>query len=902
VRALSVVLVGAVFAAPSSAAAEQGINSFTTSLTGADAGSHPDLTAKVKVNTTVPGGLIADGTLGSIAVSLPPGLVGNPHAAATCPNVDLGPSGPAVAAACPSQSQVGTFAAWISGSPLGEEPLTSGGVFNLAPGPGEAGRLILAAPNSSTMLVTLGARTSTDYGLQGLVPEAEGLSPLREVSITLWGVPVAHTRGGFFNQNGIIKPALPPDQPGEVRKPFLRAPTVCDGPKATGLDVTFNGDLGIHHVVSSSQPTPTNCQDVPFGASLDLQPTSTAVGSASGLNLDLSVPQNEDPNGVATSDLRDAVVALPQGLSLNPAAADGLKACSEQQIGLLGTEFGYPNPIHFSEAEQSCPEASKIGTAEVDSTPLPGPLQGSIYLAKQDENPFGSLAAIYVALKGYGLNLKLAGEVELDPWTGQVTAAIKDGPQLPIEDFKLRFKAGSRGILAMPETCGAFRAEALLSPWSGSAPVAPGSEFSVSQGAGGGPCAATPQARPFALGLAAGAETPRAGADSPFLLEVTRRDGEQELSSLDVTLPKGLAASLRGVPYCPVDQVGPSCPAASQIGIVTAAVGAGEAPLYVGGKAYLSGPYKGAPLSLVFAIPAVAGPLDLGNVVIRAALRINPETAQVTIQSDPIPQILKGVPLRIRSIAVRIDRPHFTRNPTGCEPSAVDATATGASGAVSSPSDRFQAEGCAALGFQPRLSLRFSGPTHRSAHPKVRAVLATREGDSNLRRLALTLPGTEFLDNAHIQTICTRARYTAHDCPAGSVYGYAKAWSPLLDEPLQGPVYLRSSNHQLPDLVASLDGQIHVDLVGRIDSAHSRLRGSFEMLPDAPVSKFELTLQGGRKGLLANNTDLCKARPRARALLRAQSGKFLELNPMVRVDCGEKRSRLLVRAVLLNSW
>jgi hypothetical protein len=312
--------------------------------------------------------------------------------------------------------------------------------------------------------------------------------------------------------------------------------------------------------------------------------------------------------------------------------------------------------------------------------------------------------------------------------------------------------------------------------------------------------------------------------------------------------------------------------------------GPGTNPLYVKGSVYLAGPYKGAPLSLAVVTPAVAGPYDLGNVVVRNALKINPVTTEAEAVSDPLPQIIYGVPLGLREVRVELDKPDFTVNPTSCDPMSVGGVVGALGGASATLSTHFQVGGCASLGLTPKLAVKFSGaPTRRGGHPKLTATLTTKKGDANLRRVQVTLPKTEFLENAHIKTVCTRVQFAANACPKASIYGHAKAWTPLLDQPLEGPVYLRSSNHTLPDLVASLDGQIHVDLDGRIDSVHARIRNTFETVPDAPVTKFQLTMQGGSKGLLVNNTQLCKASPKANVVFDGQNGKTAEANPLVSV-------------------
>jgi hypothetical protein len=377
------------------------------------------------------------------------------------------------------------------------------------------------------------------------------------------------------------------------------------------------------------------------------------------------------------------------------------------------------------------------------------------------------------------------------------------------------------------------------------------------------------------------------------------------IKGLSATLPPGLTGRLAGIPYCSEGQIaaaehqsgaaekaGPSCPSASEVGSVNVGAGPGPDPFYAQGHAYLAGPYKGAPLSMAIVTPAVAGPFDLGTVVVRSALYVDPESAKITVKSDPIPTILAGIPLDIRSVAVNVSRNQFTLNPTNCNPMAIGGTAFGQSSeaALSSP---FQVGACKALGFKPKLSLNLKGATKRGKHPALRAVVTYPKGAyANIAKAAVTLPHSEFLDQSHIKTICTRVQFAADDCPAASVYGRARAITPLLDKPLEGPVYLRSSSHKLPDLVAALGGQIDVDLAGRIDTGkNGGIRNTFEAVPDAPVSKFVLEMQGGKKGLLVNSENICKQANRATVLLDAQNGKVDDFNPVVNNSCAKKHKR-----------
>jgi hypothetical protein len=386
------------------------------------------------------------------------------------------------------------------------------------------------------------------------------------------------------------------------------------------------------------------------------------------------------------------------------------------------------------------------------------------------------------------------------------------------------------------------------------------------------------------------------------VLKLSREDGTQPIAAVDTMLPPGLTGKLAGLTYCPegalaaaaarsgsAERQSPSCPASSEVGSVTVGAGAGPAPYYTSGRAYLAGPYKGAPLSLAIVTPAAAGPYDLGTVVVRAALNVDPETARIHAISDPIPQILQGIPLDVRSIVLRMDRPNFTLNPTSCDPMELTGTATSPFGSAAVLKSPFQVGGCEALPFKPKLILSLSGGTKRGGHPALKAVLTAKPGEAGIARSVVALPHSEFLEQAHIKTICTRVQFAASQCPAGSIYGTATAMTPLLDQPLSGPVYLRSSSHPLPDLVADLNGQIHIALVGRVDSVKGGIRTSFEGVPDAPVSKFVLSMQGGKKGLLVNSRNICKGVNKATVQMDGQNGKAYDTTPVLGTKC--KRGR-----------
>jgi len=427
--------------------------------------------------------------------------------------------------------------------------------------------------------------------------------------------------------------------------------------------------------------------------------------------------------------------------------------------------------------------------------------------------------------------------------------------------------------------------------------------FVLDHGPNGTPCPG--EVRDFAPKFVAGAKNSTAGAHSAFGLRITRDDGQQGLSGVTIGTPPGLLARLKGIPYCAesavtlasaaahtgVDELtSPACPAASQVGTATTGAGAGTHPLYTPGKVYLAGPYKGAPLSVMVVVPAVSGPYDLGNAAVRVALHVDSETTELTAVSDPLPRILGGIPLRLRMIQIELDRERFMLNPTNCGGFAVGAGISGDQGALVTSSAHFQVTNCAVLPFEPEMSLRLLGSTKRRGHPSLHGVVQAKPGEANIRRAVVTLPRNQLLDQGNLDTVCTRTQFARDACPPGSVYGTASATSPLLDEPLRGPVYLRTSSHKLPDLVAALDGQIDIDVAGRIDDAKKGgLRTSFDSVPDAPITRFALTLNGGKRGLLVNERNVCKASKTVQVRLTGQNGKDLKRTPKLRTPCGSAK-------------
>jgi hypothetical protein len=756
-------------------------------------------------------------------------------------------------------------------------------------------------------------RSDSDYGISAYLANTPQTKRVSAARVSVWGAPAdpSHDRQRGHCLNPQIGGSCPANLP-QV-KPFLRLPSSCDFP----LPTTMSFDTWLHPgaflASTETQAPPLGCTAPPFTPAIESKPTTNVADSASGLHFNLHLPQkdNEDPEGLGEADLRDTTVTLPPGLVVNPASANGREACSAAQIGLT-TPIGQA-AAHFSADPAQCPDAAKVGSVEVNAPAVDHPLPGSVYLAKQGENPFASLLAIYIAVNDpqTGVVVKLAGKVSPDPLTGQLTTTVTGSPQVPFEDFTFDFFEGARAPLRTPQTCATHTTTTAMVPWTAPEGLTanPSDSFAIANSPAGGACPTSKDQLPNKPSFEAGTANPLAGAYSPFILKLARPDGSQELSGLNLTLPPGLSARFAGVAECSdaqlaaakarevpgqgaAEQANPSCPASSHLGTVTVGAGAGPAPFYVQGDAYLAGPYQGAPLSMAIITPAVAGPFDLGAVVVRAPLYVDPESAQGTVKSQ-FPTILQGIPLDIRSIAVKIDRPDFTLNPTSCEVKAVSGEAISVSGQSAPLTNRFQVGGCQNLAFKPKLALRLKGGSKRGAHPALTATLTypSKGNYSNIAKAVVALPHSEFLDTTHIKTICTRVQFAAKTCPKGSIYGHARAITPLFDKPLEGPVYLRSSSHPLPDLVVDLQGQVEVVLAGRVDSIHGGTRNSFEAVPDAPVTKFTLSLPAGKKSLLINSTNICRGSHKATAEFTAHNGKVLQARPELQATCKHKAKK-----------
>ncbi|HEX2071009.1 MAG TPA: hypothetical protein VHF90_05105 [Thermoleophilaceae bacterium] len=940
-----------------------------------EAGDHPDATAVFHYRKR-DDALSVEGSLDDIVVDLPAGFVGDPNAVPKCTQEQFAVQ----PVQCPPESQVGVLTLRLFAPPaisgnLGITTRENHPLFNLEPRRGYAAELGIAnlsTENITTARIVAKARTSGDFGVTSFVSQIPAALPVISQAVTLWGVPWAQANDIYrapmvvSTEPKRVVPAqglVPSDRVsydpswGPIR-PFVSNPTECDGldPVVTLFTdsyqrqgaVTAEGfpdptDGGWVRVTTTSPPV-TGCEKPPFDPSASFAPTSTAPDSPSGLDVDLTIPQNDDPPagvasdpsdssgapahwrspaGRATAHLEKSVVTLPEGMSVNPSGAAGLEGCSDERFGLrvAGPPARFTDHDPFDGQGLECPAGSRIGTVSVRTPLLDDLLEGSVVLGepKSTDPQSGEMFRMFLVVEApdRGLIAKIYGTAVANPATGQLTATFVQNPRLPFEELSLNLKGGDRGLLATPQSCGAKVTSSVFAPWTaahgGGGPVRNLTDaFTIA-----GDCA-----QRFSPQLVAGMSSPAARGGGTFGFQFSREDREQWVGGLTATLPKGLLASVRDVALCTNAQANAgSCPAGSRIGTVDAAAGAGTPfVLERKGSAFLTEGYKGCPYGLAVVVPVEAGPfrgqMALSDVVVRQKVCVDRSTAQVTAISDPLPLIHHGVPLRVRRVTVNVDRSGFMLNPSDCEAKQVAASLVSDKGAVSNPAVGFQAAGCAALPFKPRLTFALTGrkQTGTGKHPGIKAkVTQAGVGEAGIESARVVLPKTLALDPSNAQALCEFADGTKPDlenhCPRGSIVGRARAVSPLLKQPLVGNVYFVKNvridpdtgkpRRTLPMIIVALRGEIAVNLRGESSTTKGgRLINTFAEVPDAPISRFNLNIRGGSKGILAvtrtrrSRIDLCTAgRQVAEADFDGHNGRIHDRNIKMKTPCKAKKAR-----------
>jgi hypothetical protein len=874
------------------------------------AGSHPfQLTSTLTVNQSADPAH-APALTKDLHFQIPPGLIGNPTPVPQCTDLQFTTvvgKFPLTINSCPKNSTVGVADITIDEPHFVGVETVPVPLFNLTPAVGEPARFgfsVLSVP----VILDTSVRTGGDYGVTVTVRNISEIANFIASRVTFWGIPgdPRHdsVRGWSCIEGGVYQhlngtEGLPPCTPlGQVKPPpFLVLPTSCTGQLQTSIEADSWSAPGVftEPLTALGEPALDGCNRLPFSSTISVVPDGLAGSTPTGLTVGVHVPQEEalNPTGLSPADVKDTTVTLPAGVALNPAGADGLLACSEEQVALQ------------SHTAPTCPEASKVGTLEIQTPLLPNPLVGAAYLAAQNANPFGSLVALYLVARDpvSGVLVKLAGEVKPDPVTGQLVSTFLNTPQLPFEDLKLHFFGGSRAPLATPAFCGPYTTTASFQPWSGNEAVDSSSTFQVTSGPGGGACVSP---LPFSPELTAGSLNIQAGAFTPFTTTMSRTDGQQSLRGIVLHMPPGLSGLLTGVKLCGETEGNTgTCGPESLIGETIVSVGVGGTPFSVkGGRVYITGPYHGAPFGLSIVNPAKAGPYDLEKdtpcdcVVVRAKIEVDPVTAGLTVTTDntgpyKIPTILDGIPLQIQHVNVAINRPGFTFNPTNCNPMAITGNLESAEGATSALSVPFQVTNCATLGFKPQFSLSTSGETSRasgaSLHVKLTYPKTPFGSQANIARVKVDLPKQLPSRLTTLQKACTNAQFEANPagCPTASIVGHAKAITPLVPVPLEGPAYFVShGGAKFPELIVVLQGYgVTIDLHGETFISKTGITSStFATVPDAPVGSFELTLPQGKFSALAANGNLCTAKLKMPTLFTAQNGAVIKQSTPIGVS------------------
>ena len=751
-------------------------------------------------------------------------------------------------------------------------------VFNLVPAPGEPARFGLEDTKVPIILDTA-VRSEGDYGVTVTVSNATQAAQLLATRVTLWGEPQAAThdqsRGWACLRGNEVngETCTPPAQRSTI--PFLTMPTSCPGELQTSMSAeSWAGETDETAALlqnGSGEPLQAleGCPALGFTPTLETAPVASEAPPAqlasadTPAGFDVSVALPVEAGGLGESAVRSTTVTLPRGLLLSPAAANGLQACSEQQIGFEGQPPtdplapGVPEPLAFTSTPAECPEASKVGLVRIKSPDLADELVGGVYLAapapvgEAGRNPFDSLIALYVVAEdpAAGVRVKLAGEGSVDEQTGQIKTTFQTTPEVPLQGLRLHLFEGPRASLSTPALCGSYTSESSFVPWSASAPATPTASFQITAGPAGSPCASP---LPFAPLFSAGSAVTQAGAFTSFTVQIERPDGQQQLSSVAVQLPSGIAALISTVTPCHTPAPGGewACGPESRIGDSLAAAGLGSEPYKLPGSVYLTEGYGGAPFGLIVVTPAVAGPFDLGNVVVRSKILVNPTTAAVTIASEPLPQYVRGIPVQLKQLEVNVDRPGFEFNPTSCAATRITATLGGAEGASSSPSTDFQAQNCAALAFHPQLTASAGGHASKANGTSFQVKVTSQGlGVENIAKVDLAIPGSLPSRQSTLKKACPGPVFEANPagCSDESVIGMAVIHTPVLRNPLSGPAYLVShGNAAFPDVEFLLQGEgITLLLDGATDIKKGVTYSRFESAPDAPFTTFETTLPAG---------------------------------------------------------
>jgi hypothetical protein len=802
-----------------------------------------------------------EGNVKNVRVDLPAGLSVNPLATPRCKIAELEASG------CPADTQVGEVQLTahlnlieILGQPVGATigpPLTNAKVYNMEPPSGTPLEADFKVALFETVVhIVGGIDWSRDYHEYFTISEAPKSPELVESRLIFFGKKLGE--GGTL--------------------PFITMPSTCLGPQTTYLKVeSYDGQQE-----TKSFTTPvgaSGCDKVPFKPTVKVTPASSQSDQPDGATIKVEVPQSSDAEGLDSSMLKDARVSLPEGMTLNPAAVNGLQACTDAQFGKGETH------------KVECPPSSQVGTTTIETPDLPpGSLSGNVYVGqpKSGDPQSGNEYRILIDAEApsYGVSVRLEGHVSANAATGRLTTAVLENPQVPFSDFIVNLSAGSHTTLANPLACGLATTNSSLTPYSGASPAEPFTSFPIDFDGKGGAC---PGPLPFVLSQSATTAPTTGGASTSLDFSLARAEGQQYLAKLTTVLPPGLVGRIPSVALCGEPQAEKGeCASASQIGTVAVSLGSGPSPLALTGQAYLTGPYAGAPYGLSVVVPAEKiGPFDYGRIVTRATINVDPFTSRVIVASQ-LPTVVGGVPLRLRSIAVNANRPNFALNPTNCGPLTTTTTLTSTFGTTQSLSTPFQATACNALAFKPKLTASTNAKTSRANGAILVVKVSYPAGpQANIRSVLVSLPKQLPSRLSTLNNACPAATFDMNPaaCPPLSSVGTATVTTPVLPGKLTGPaVFVSHGGGGFPDLDLVLKGDgVTVILVGSTDIAKGITSSSFASIPDVPVSSFEVRLPTGKDSALTAVGNICKRPLTMPTTITAQNGKVIKQGTKIAV-------------------
>ncbi|HEY1687517.1 MAG TPA: hypothetical protein VGF95_01500 [Solirubrobacteraceae bacterium] len=864
--------------------------SVIAALSSHRAGAHANVTTGFAMNTTGP--VESAGDPKDVSFNLPPGAVGNTVGVPRCT------SALAIRKDCPSDTIVGVATVRYQFSSFSVTAMFP--VFNIAPAPGEPAAFMFQIGTSPVRLDT-SVLSNGNYGVRVTAGNITQNQPVLSSYVTIWGVPADHQGPGavpiFWDETAGVERVGAPLS-GATRVPLLSNPTQCSKPLSAVVETDAWRNPGVFQQTEASVGSLTGCLEVPFSSSFSLLPDTLEAGAPAGYRFDLSVPQQATPDQSSASDVRSVSLTLPEGVVVNPSAAWGLKACTAEAF------YGPGHPSQAPAAVAKCPREAQVGTVWIKTPALEEALEGQVYLAEPECRPCtpqdaedGKMVRLYVQAVSEGeggIVVKLEGHANVNQLTGQITSIFEENPQLPFDEFKLKLEGGPRAVLANPRKCGTVTASGDLQPWSNqlaeseTATVGdstPTYAFEIDQNCFGSQ---------FAPSFKAGMPNVQAGARGEFTLAFGREDSSEYLNGISLKLPEGLLGSLVGIPLCKEAEANAgTCSAASELGSVEALTGPGANPFLVsGGHVYLTEGYGGSPYGLSIVVPAVAGPYTLagttgnGTVVVRSQIFVDPHTAQLTVVSGQLPSMLDGIPLQLKAVSVRIDRPGFMFNPTSCQKMAVTGALTAVEGLSASVSSPFQVTNCAALPFKPGFTASTKAGHTRKGGAYLQVNVSSGEGQADIAKAKVELPKKLPSRLSTLQQACTEAQFDSNPagCPAASQVGSVVVHTPVLPVPLTGPAYFVSRGAQWPELIMVLQGYgVTVDLAGETHISKGITSTTLNAVPDVPFTSFTLTLPEGSHSALAGNGNLCKEQLVMPVTLTGQNGALVEQSTKVKV-------------------